>query len=562
MIFQSYFSVCNLGVLLLGRSRLLSIIVISALTTIFDVAGVVLIADICSVLINQNFESSVISRSLHWSIEHFFDFSEATLLRMSFLALILVFFIRTSLNLWFYWLLSIGVFDIRREAEECLLEYTAKCEISKIREKTQNEGIRDFITDLNTLASCVRAAAGLTVELAICVVLALSLVFLFPLVVLKMAIPLIIFSYFMLLILRKMRFFGEMRRDVEANRYENLLILLGLGMELRIYNVAGNALAEFRKITRKLVSLEQLHYFLTFIPRHLIESFAVAVLGGLYFVLDGELLSGSAPIFIGVVVFRILPSINRISSALNILAFSQKSLVQLEKNIAVARMFSQKQKIPIPEITNDVKTSAQNGRLAVRKLTAKVGNRKLFEHIDFDFPEKGLVVLSGPSGSGKTTFIEILMGLIPRTSEGVCWSGHILNNERFRFGFVAQSVLLFERDIRENIEFYGPQLDFKSLKEILISLGLSELASVERFGKIISRQGSLSGGERQRIGLARAMARDSDILILDEVTSNLDRESGLEILKILQEISREKLIIFITHDVDVMARADLSIQFN
>jgi len=562
MIFQSYFSVCNLGIILLGRMRLLSIIVVSALTTIFDVGGVVLIADICSVLINQDFESSVVSRSLHSLIETFFDFPETTLLRVSFLALVSLFFLRTVMNLWFYWLLSIGVFAIREKAEECLLRYTATCEISKIREKTQNEGIRDFITDLNTLASCVRAAAALTVEFAICGALALSLVFLYPYMVLKMVFPLLLFAYLMLLILRQMRSFGSMRRDVEANRYENLLILLGLGMELRIYNVAGRALAEFRKITKKLISLEQLHYFLTFIPRHLVESFAVAVLCGLYFVLDSTLLTGSAPIFIGVVLFRILPSINRVSSALNILAFSQKSLAQLEENIAVARVFSQKQRIEMPRIKNNVKTIAQGGCLGVRKLTAKVGNRKLFEQLDFDFPERGLVVLSGPSGSGKTTFVEILMGLVPRTSEGVCWSGHILNSEKFCYGFVAQNVLLIERNIKENIEFFGPQLDSESVKAILISLGLSELVSEQRFARAISSQGSLSGGERQRIGLARAMARDSDILILDEVTSNLDRVSGLEILKILEEISRDKLVIFITHDLDVMARADLSIEFN
>lgn len=136
------------------------------------------------------------------------------------------------------------------------------------------------------MASCVRASASLTVELAILLILLGMIVIFYPVLVLKALPALCVFGYIMLVLLRTMRSFGEKRRDVEAGRYENLLILLGLASEIRVYDVADRALREMRGNTDKLVSLEQCHYFLTFVPRYVIEVFAVGALVALFIFLD------------------------------------------------------------------------------------------------------------------------------------------------------------------------------------------------------------------------------------------------------------------------------------
>lgn len=144
------------------------------------------------------------------------------------------------------------------------------------------------------------------------------------------------------------------------------------------------------------------------------------------------------------------------------------------------------------------------------------------------------IVILGPSGSGKTTFLRIIAGL-----EGIT-KGEIKINTN-KIGFVFQEPRLIPwRTVKENIAFVNEKADIDSLLKKL---------NLENFGDFYPRQ--LSGGMKQRANLARALASDPDILILDEAFASLDWPVKLEIMQDIVKQWQEKkfTLVAVTHDL-------------
>ena len=171
--------------------------------------------------------------------------------------------------------------------------------------------------------------------------------------------------------------------------------------------------------------------------------------------------------------------------------------------------------------------------------------------------------LRGASGSGKTTLLQILGGLQRPDSGAVLWRGESLaaySRSRLaawrgqRIGFIFQSYqLLPEFSALENVEF--PALirgrsDAKRGRELLERVGLGDRAD--------HRPAELSGGEQQRVAIARALRNDPDLILADEPTGNLDRETGTKIVELLETLHRErrKTLILVTHDETIAARGE------
>lgn len=174
--------------------------------------------------------------------------------------------------------------------------------------------------------------------------------------------------------------------------------------------------------------------------------------------------------------------------------------------------------------------------------------------IDLKFGEQGLVFILGRSGSGKSTLLN-LMGGLDRITEGEIVLDGVSSKafktddyDKYRssyLGFIFQEYnLLPELTVEDNIalgvEVTGKKL--QNMEEILSLVGL------EGMGKRKPRE--LSGGQQQRVAIARAIAKDPKIIFADEPTGALDEETGENILHLLKALSKEKLVIVVTHDRD------------
>ncbi|EPY6469957.1 ABC transporter ATP-binding protein/permease [Clostridium sporogenes] len=188
---------------------------------------------------------------------------------------------------------------------------------------------------------------------------------------------------------------------------------------------------------------------------------------------------------------------------------------------------------------------------------------KTLNNINFEIKAKEKVAIIGNNGSGKTTLINLIMRFIKVDSGRVLLDGQDINSFDIRdyrslLSMVNQDIYLFNTSIKDNIM----QGDGAS-KEILKSA--SEKSAAHEFinklengyESIAGQRGfNLSGGERQKIAMARAFARDSKILILDEATSNYDIDSEKYVNKILKEYFNDRTVIIITHRAEILEKMD------
>jgi len=166
----------------------------------------------------------------------------------------------------------------------------------------------------------------------------------------------------------------------------------------------------------------------------------------------------------------------------------------------------------------------------------------------FDFSiEKGKrYLIKGPSGCGKTTAVNLLLGYYNVDSGDIEIDGVPITSFSSTYDcmtVVRQESILFNDTLRNNLTMYSEIPDSK-LIEVLKTLRLDKFASVESLDSIVSANGSnLSGGERKRVCLARALLRDTDVLILDEPLANIDNETAGKIEDLLISIKGKTLLI-------------------
>jgi osmoprotectant transport system ATP-binding protein len=178
--------------------------------------------------------------------------------------------------------------------------------------------------------------------------------------------------------------------------------------------------------------------------------------------------------------------------------------------------------------------------------------------VDLDIPEGEIVILVGPSGCGKTTTLEMINRLIEPSSGRIFLEGddvtHVnADRLRRRMGYVIQQIGLFpHQTIAQNIATVPKMLDWddsrigERVDELLDLVGLDPATYRDRYPK------EMSGGQRQRVGVARAMAADPPVMLMDEpfgATDPITRERlQNEFLRIQEDI--RKTIVFVTHDID------------
>ena len=181
---------------------------------------------------------------------------------------------------------------------------------------------------------------------------------------------------------------------------------------------------------------------------------------------------------------------------------------------------------------------------------------KALTDINISFPEKGMVFLLGKSGSGKSTLLNICSGLDAPTSGEIMVKGRSskdfsqLDFDSYRntfVGFVFQEYhILNEFSVSDNIslalELQDKPKDPVLIEKILNEVGLHNFAD--------RSPSTLSGGEKQRIAIARALVKKPEIIMADEPTGALDSETGKQIFELLKNMSKDKLIIVVSHDRD------------
>lgn len=211
---------------------------------------------------------------------------------------------------------------------------------------------------------------------------------------------------------------------------------------------------------------------------------------------------------------------------------------------------------------------AAEASIQVRNLNYFFGKgdlrKQVLYDIDLDLRPGQIVIMTGPSGSGKTTLLT-LIGALRSATEG---SLRVLGQElvglgsrqlveiRRNIGFIFQAHNLFEsltaaQNVEMAVELTG---NFRGKRQqsidMLSQVGLSERANY--------KPGALSGGQKQRVAIARALVNQPQLILADEPTAALDKQSGRDVVTLMQQLASEKgcTILMVTHDNRILDVAD------
>jgi len=185
--------------------------------------------------------------------------------------------------------------------------------------------------------------------------------------------------------------------------------------------------------------------------------------------------------------------------------------------------------------------------------------------VSFSVEKGSITAIVGPSGSGKSTLVNVFLRFYDCPAGSILIDGRDIRefdiaSLRRRVAFVGQEIFLFNDTIRNNI-LYGASVpvDDQSLKGLMRTIHNHDFieSMPQQYDTVVGERGSqLSGGERQRLGIARAMIKDSDILILDEATSSLDSSTEAGITQGMLSLAQGKTIMMIAHRLSTIRKAD------
>lgn len=204
---------------------------------------------------------------------------------------------------------------------------------------------------------------------------------------------------------------------------------------------------------------------------------------------------------------------------------------------------------------SNIKISNLNFAYEYENSEKEIRKTDILNNVTLDIPEKGLIILRGASGSGKSTFIRILMGLLPIGRDMVFFGDADINDIthstlRKCFAYVPQDLELLNDTFYNNLTYGLEDISIEDVKKVCRRIKLSSRIenAEDSYNTVVNEKADLSGGEKQRILIARAILKDSPVIVLDEPSSALDSENKKIVNDIISELAEDKLVFLISHD--------------
>lgn len=369
----------------------------------------------------------------------------------------------------------------------------------------------------------------------------------------------IIFFY---LIKNKLSSWGSNRQYYGGLRIQEVNQSIGSIKELKLYkkeNYFAERFNTFCSIASRSAYLKNTVLSLPRISFEFLSITAISLIAFIMFNLNYNLSSVLQFIIVfSIAAFRLLPSTNRIINFMQQLSYHKSVVNLIYKEI----------NLPDKKLENFENISLDfNDKILIKNITFKydLDSKNILKDINFEIKKYQSIAIIGESGSGKSTLLNILLGFL-EPLKGEIYLDDInisanLESWQSKLGYVPQDVYLLDDTLANNVA-YGvdnKDIDFEKVKQCIKKVFLNDFVSVLPKGldTIVGERGShISGGQKQRLGIARALYRNPDILLLDESTNSLDSATEDKLIKDLLNIKKDLTIIFVTHKINILKNFD------
>ena len=377
-------------------------------------------------------------------------------------------------------------------------------------------------------------------------------------IVLSFLITFLIYSF----LKKKIADFGDRREKFNFLNIENIIQAFGGIKEIKIFQKEKNITLNFNDNSNNMRKLNFLINFFNETPRIFFEFIAVMVFLSVLFLFVRseysfiEIVSYFTVIL--AVFIRLMPSINKLITAYVNITINKKSLKLVHEEL---KNFNRSINFPIENKINF------NNSISIKNISFSYDNseKDIFKNFSLEIKKGEFIALIGDTGSGKSTLLDLITGLLDPSDGKICVDGLNIKNSKAQWfnkiGYVPQNIFLNNSTIQNNIAFVVNNEEY-SKENVLNAAKKSQIldfinSKKEKFNTIIGERGSkLSGGQKQRLGIARALYFNSEVLILDEITSSLDSKTESSIINEISMLRGDKTIIMSTHRESLLKNCD------
>ena len=420
--------------------------------------------------------------------------------------------------------------------------------ISFFKSNHTSKLVRNLINEMFVLEAFLNAVIILFSELLFSSVIIFLLMY-YDFMIFLYLIIYVIILYFSFKIIFKTRIhdWGIDRQNLQEKITKEITEALGAIKELIIYDKQKIFEDRIKNYHIQKQSLDVKFSTINEIPKYFIELAAVfgyLIISAILYKkgLDKNTLLTTL-IFLSVILFKAMPSISRIINSFNQIKFYYPAHELIKNELSLKKNIKRK---------SDEKIEF-NKSLELKSVFFSFDDKIILNNFSIKINKGDKVIILGKSGKGKSTLIDLISGF-HNNFEGEFLADNKLiknfNNWRDKIGYLSQSFFILDDTIRNNIILDEPY-NQKRFSHIVDVCNLNVVIDKRGNGlneKIGERGNMLSGGERQRIGLARALYRNPEILILDEPTSSLDKETADEFISSILKLDENITIIMVTHD--------------
>ena len=359
------------------------------------------------------------------------------------------------------------------------------------------------------------------------------------------------------IISKKIKSIGKIREKTESQFYEIINRFFGNFKQFKLQDKDRIKAVknEFSEVVHKYAMANANSGFLSSFPRLFIETVGFSLLIILLTTLIYLNQSNVAYILptlslFAIALYRLLPSVNRIVNGYNTLLYYHRSIDIIDEELKIIQ----------EDLGNE--TIEFKDKIELINVDFSYQEKKVLSSTNLTINKGEKIAFIGDSGSGKTTLVDLIIGLY-RSNKGkikidsVLVDESNLQNWRSQIGYIPQQVYLCDGTISENVCF-GRDFD-ESLLEIALKQAniFDYLQTQQGINTFVGEAGiQLSGGQKQRIAIARALYGQPEILVLDEATSALDEETERKIMKEIYQISQDKTLIIVAHNLGTIKGCD------
>lgn len=427
--------------------------------------------------------------------------------------------------------------------------------------------IRNMTVEIKNVTKSISALFVLIIEISMTIALFSLLLYFLPKEAITISIAIGLFLIFIIFFTSsKIKYLSKKRAEIDKKYNKNLIESFNTVNEIKLMDkilffsiIHDNLKNKYYYNLKKFV-------FLNSIPRPLMETIIISIICAFVFVSlnnKSQLINILSTLgLFGVAGLRLLPAFSRIIVSYQSLKFKYISFKilfnELNSEIETLDFQTNNQLIEYNENTFREKINFVN-------ISFSYGDKTIIENFNFEIKKNKFLFIHGKSGSGKSTLLNLLMGLLKPTKGQILLDGkidihHQINKWRKIISYVPQQIYLLDESVEKNIAFgqNTNDIDQTILKNVI---DVSKLGSFMRENdkqnyRLGEKGLKISGGQAQRLGVARALYRKPEILLLDESTNGLDYETEKSFLQDLVQLKKNLTIIFVSHREHVKEYAD------